>query len=403
MHEDDTPSAPAAPTAVHLKPGKDRAVRLGHPWIFSGALADLDPGLPPGTVVDVLGSSGEFLARGYATPKCSIAVRVLTHRQEAIDTAFIRRRLERALDWRRRCIEADTDAYRLINGEGDGLPGFVVDVYGEFAVLQALTAGAERLKTTLVEALAATLPLRGVYERSRGNVRREEGLAQIDAVVWGEAPPDVVEVREHGHRLLVDVRGGQKTGAYLDQRPNRALVQRLARDARVLNAFAYTGSFAVAAAAGGAATVVSVDGSEPALELADRQWLLNGLPAEKAEFLRGDVFTYLRTCEEVFDLLILDPPALIKRRQDVARGARAYKDLNLHGFRRAAPGALVFTFTCSQHLSAELFRKIVAGAAADAGRRVQALAALGPGLDHPALLAHPEGEYLRGLLLRVED
>jgi 23S rRNA (cytosine1962-C5)-methyltransferase len=390
-------------TPIRLRPEKEYLVRAGHPWIFSGAIAHLDAGLVPGSEVDITSAKGEFLARGYANPRCAIAVRVLTHRDEAIDAAFLRRRLESALHWRRRCVDAGTDAYRLINGEGDGLPGFVVDVYADFAVLQTLTAGAERLKPWLLEALTALLPLRGVFERSTGAVRREEGLAALDAVAWGEAPPERVEIRERGHRLLVDLRAGQKTGFFLDQRPNRALVEELARDCRVLNAFSYTGGFAVAAGAGGAREVVSVETSARALALAQENWNLNGLPAEGGRFVAEDVFTFLRQNEASYDLLVLDPPALVKHRRDVTQGGRAYKDLNLQGFRRAAPGALVFTFSCSQHVDAELFRKIVHGAAIDSGRSLQVVRSLGPGPDHPTRLAHPEGEYLHGLLLRLAD
>lgn len=387
---------------IRVRSGKEWPIRAGHPWVFSGALEDLDPGLAPGAEVDLVSTGGDFLARGYANPRCTIAVRLLTRRDELVDQTFVRRRLERALAWRRRCLDEATDAYRLLNGEGDGLPGLVVDVYGEFAVLQALTAGAERLKPWLLDALVDLLAPRGIFERSTGAVRREEGLAAVDGVARGEAPPERVEIRERGHRFLVDPRAGQKTGFYLDQRPSRALVERLAGGARVLNAFAYSGSFGIAAAAGGAAAVVSVDTSARALALAEESWRLNGLPADKGRFVAADVFDFLRRGDERFDVLVLDPPALVKHRRDVNKGARAYKDLNLQGFRRAAPDALVLTFTCSQHVDAALFRKIVHGAAVDAGRTAQVAGTLAPGPDHPISLAHPEGEYLHGLLLRLD-
>lgn len=388
---------------LHIRAGKEWPIRAGHPWVFSGAILDLDPALEPGAEVDLLTTGDEFLARGYANPGCAIAVRVLTRRDEAVDRGFVRARLERALAWRRRCVEADTDAYRLVNGEGDGLPGVVVDVYQDWAVLQALTAGADRLKEWLLDELTSLLPLRGVYERSTGAVRREEGLGPIDGVARGEAPPERVEIRERGHRFLVDLRAGQKTGFFLDQRPSRALTETLARGARVLNAFAYSGSFGVYAAAGGAAEVVSIDTSARALALAEESWKLNDLPAAGVRFVAEDVFKFLRQGDDTYDLLILDPPALVKHRRDVTKGGRAYKDLNLQGFRRAAPGALVLTFTCSQHVDALLFRKIVHGAAVDAGRGAQIIQTLGPGPDHPTSLAQPEGEYLHGLLLRMDD
>lgn len=387
--------------ALRLRAGKEYLVRAGHPWIFSGALEHLPPALDAGSEVDVLSSQGELLARGYANPRCAIAVRVLTRCDEAIDAAFVRRRLEAALAWRRRCVESDTDAYRLVNAEGDGLPGFVVDVYADFAVVQALTAGADRLKPWLLEALTELLPLRGVFERSSGAVRREEGLASRDDVAWGEAPPERLAVRERGRRFLVDLRSGQKTGFFLDQRSNRALLERFAAGARVLNAFAYSGSFGVCAGVAGAREVVAVETSAKALDLARQNWALNELPEERARFVGEDVFTFLRRGDDGFDVLVLDPPALVKHRRDITKGGRAYKDLNLQGLRRAAPGALVFTFTCSQHVGADLFRKIVHGAAVDAGRDVRIVQALGPGPDHPTSLAHPEGEYLHGLLLRA--
>lgn len=386
---------------VRLRAGKEYLVRDGHPWIFSGALEDLPAQLAAGSEVDIVSAKGELLARGYANPKVAIAVRVLTRRDEAIDAAFVQRRLEAALAWRRRCVESDTDAYRLVNAEGDGLPGFIVDVYADFAVLQALTAGAERLKPWLLEALTRLLPLRGIFERSSGAVRREEGLASRDDVAWGEPPPERLEIRERSRRYLVDLRAGQKTGFFLDQRANRALLERFASGARVLNAFAYSGSFGVCAAAGGAREVVAVETSAKALDLARENWALNGLLEGGARFVGEDVFTFLRQGDDTFDVLVLDPPALVKHRRDITKGGRAYKDLNLQGLRRAAPGALMLTFTCSQHVSAELFRKIVHGAAIDAGRDVRIVQTLGPGPDHPTSLAHPEGEYLHGLLLRV--
>ncbi len=388
---------------LRLKPGKEVAVRAGHPWIFSGAFEALDPRLEPGSLVDVRAASGEFVARGYVNPRCTIAVRVLTWGEEPVDAGFVRRRVAAAVRWRRRWIGNRADAYRVLNGEGDGLPGVVVDVYGRFAVLQCLTAGADRLKGAVLDALRAELPLAGIFERSSGAVRRQEGLPSIDAVAWGEPPPPTVEIREHGHAFAVDVRGGQKTGFFLDQRENRALVERLASGARVLDAFSYSGSFAVHAACGGAARVVAVETSAPALALAERNWAKNGLDPGRCQFVRGDVFEYLRRTEETFDLLVLDPPPLARRRSEVPAALRAYRDLNLWAFRRAAPGALVLTFTCSQHVDSGVLRKVVQSAAARAGWRVQVLAALGAAADHPAGLAHPEGWYLHGFLLRVVE
>ena len=388
-------------TIIRLKARKERPALLGHPWVFSGALADLGPQLEPGTLATVYAADGTFIGRGYVNPRCAIAVRLLTRTDEPVDAAFFRRRVEAALALRRAVVPPDTDAYRLLNGEGDRLPGFVADVYGTLVVLQCLTAGAARLKPLLVEALQAALAPSGIYERSTGGVRREEGIQPEEGVVAGDVPAEPVRVQECGQRFLIDVRSGQKTGFFLDQRDNRVLARALAAGRTVLNAFAYTGAFAVYAGAGRAARVVSVDSSDRALDLARRNWADNGLEESTAEFVAADVFRYLRTAERTFDVLILDPPALVKRRPELARGARAYKDLHLWAFRRAAPGAYVLTFSCSQHVSAELFWKIVHGAAVDARCDAQVLRQLGPGADHPVALAQPEGQYLKGLLLRV--
>lgn len=375
-------------------------MRLGHPWIFSGAIRNLDPGLEPGTIVRVQAADGTVLGVGYVNPRCDIAVRLLSRADEAVDAAFVRRRVGAALALRRRVVGGDTTAYRLLNGEGDGLPGVIVDCYGDVLVLQCLTAGAERLKPWVVAALVAELAPRAVVERSEGSVRRAEGLAPCSATWHGELPDEVM-VRENGLHFAITPGDGQKTGHFCDQRVNRALLRTLAAGRRVLDAFAYRGGFAVHAGAGGAARVVAVDRSARALAAAERHWSLNGLDPGHLALVERDIPRFLRECTDGFDLLVLDPPALAPQRKDVPRGARAYKDLQLWAFRRATPGALVLTFSCSQHVDATLFRKIVCGAAADAGRDVQLLQHLGPGPDHPVALGHPEGEYLNGLLLQV--
>lgn len=389
-----------SPVTLFLRSGKDRPVRMGHPWVFSGALRDLDPELEAGSVVRLCAADGTLLGVGTVNPRCTIAVRLLARRDVPIDAAFVGRRVAAALALRRRVVGADSDAWRLVNGEGDGLPGVLVDRYGAVLVVQLLTAGAERLKPLLLEALRQHLQPRAIVERSEGAVRAAEGLAPSSGVWFGD-PGDGELVQENGLRFLVQPGGGQKTGHFCDQRDNRARLRALAADAHVLDAFAYHGGFAVHAGAGGAARVVAVDSSGAALEAAGHNWQLNQLPADGVRFVAADVGRFLRDTDETFDLLVVDPPALVKQRKDVARGARAYKDVNLWALRRARRGALLCTFTCSQHVDAALFRKIVAGAAADAGRGVSLLAHLGPGPDHPVALGHPEGEYLHGLLLRV--
>lgn len=396
----DAAAAPS-PVTLFLRSGKDRPVRQGHPWVFSGAIRDLDPAIAPGSVVRLCAADGEALGVGYVNPRCTIAVRMLSRRDEAIDAAFVARRVAAAIALRAHVVGADTDAYRLINGEGDGLPGILVDRYGGALVVQILTAGADQLRPLLVAALVEHLRPRVVVERSEGGVRAVEGLAPATGILVGDAA-DEEAVRENGLRFTVVPGGGQKTGHFCDQRDNRARVRALAAGAQVLDAFAYHGGFAVHAGAGGAARVVAVDSSGAAIAAAERHWTLNQLPPDRAAFVAADVGRFLRESDETFDLLVVDPPALVKQRRDVDRGARAYKDFNLWAMRRARPGARLLTFTCSQHVDAELFRKIVAGAAADARRDVAILAHLGPGPDHPVALGHPEGEYLHGLLLRVE-
>ncbi len=386
---------------LHLRSGKDRPVRLGHPWIFAGAVHDLPAALEPGTVVRIAAADGASLGVGYANPHCTIAVRMLSRRDEVIDAAFVAAGVAAAAAVRARFVPPDTTAYRLVNGEGDGLPGVIVDRYDTALVVQILTAGAERLKPLLLAALAAQCRPRSIVERSEGAVRATEGLAPASGLLAGEALPEVL-VRENGLQFAVAPGGGQKTGHFCDQRPNRARVRSLAEGRRVLDAFTYTGGFAVHAGAGGAARVVAVDSSAGALAAAERHWSLNQLAPERAQFVARDVARFLRETDETFDLLIIDPPALVKQRKDAVRGARAYKDLNMWALRRAAPGALLCTFTCSQHVDGLLFRKIVAGAAADAGRSVALIEHLGPGPDHPVALAHLEGGYLHGLLLRLD-
>lgn len=390
-------------TTITLKPGREGPVRAGHPWIFSGAIRAIDDQNSAGGLTRVFTANGELLGIGYHNSRCSIAVRMLSRVETPIDAAFFRRRLQTALTLRRTLLPTETTGYRLVNGEGDFLPGFIVDVYDQFVVCQCLTAGAEALKPLLLDALVTVLAPRGIYEKSEGQVRQEEGLANVSGVLWGEEPPAVVEIQENGCWFLVDPRGGQKTGFFFDQRENRALARAVARGQQVLNGFAYTGGFGIASAKGEAAHVISVDSSEAALGLARQNWQRNGFSLSQGDFLRTDMFAYLRQAPRQFGLIILDPPPFVRRRQDLSAGLKGYKEINLQAFRKLTPGGQLLTFSCSQHVTTPDFVQTVLFAATDARREVQLLRQLGPAVDHPINLAHGEGAYLKGVWLWVGD
>jgi 23S rRNA (cytosine1962-C5)-methyltransferase len=390
---------------IKLKPGREGPVRAGHPWIFSGAINTVEGASSPGELARVVAADGNLIGIGYhnPNPRCSIAVRMLTRTETAIDADFIRRRLEAALTLRQTLIPSDTTAFRLVNGEGDFLPGVVVDVYRHFVVCQCLTAGAERLKPQIVEGLVSLLSPQGIYEKSEGNVRQDEGLMNAAGVLWGAEPPPLLEIQENGCRFLVDPRGGQKTGFFLDQRDNRALVSQVVRGKQVLNGFAYTGGFGIFAAKGEAKHVISVDSSDKALRLAQRNWNANLLPAEQGAFIPADMFAYLREAETHFDMIVLDPPPFARRRQDSSAALKGYKEINLQALKHLQTGGDLFTFSCSQHVTTSDFLQAVLFAAADSGREVQILKHLGAAIDHPTNIAHNEGSYLKGLWLRVGD
>ena len=386
---------------VTLKRGRENPVRAGHPWIFSGAIAAGLDGAEPGETVRVVAADGRFVAAGYANPRTTIAVRVLTTDDEPLDAAFVHRRLDEALAVRTELLGAHLDAYRLVNGEGDRLPGVVVDRYADYVVCQFLTAGAARLASTVAAAIEDRLRPTGIFERSEGAVRTEEGLSGARGVLAGEAPPLRLTIEEYGARFVVDVLHGQKTGFYLDQRETRRCLGALAPGRRVLNGFAYTGAFAVVAARAGAREVVSVDTSRLSLGLAETAWAENGLDAAVGRFVVADVFDFLRAGDDRYDVIVLDPPPFVRRRRDLDPGLRGYKDVNLQAFRRLAPGGWLLTSSCSQHLPRAAFREVVAAAAADARRIAQVVGEWGHPADHPVLLAHPEGEYLKVLLVRA--
>jgi len=383
---------------ILLKKGRDAALRRGHPWLFSRALASVEGGPEPGDIVLAADAAGRNLGLGFFNTG-DIAFRLLTDNPAArIDAGFWRRRIERALALRRQVVPPETDAFRLVNAEGDGMPGLVVDLYGGYLVFSIGTAGMEKWRETLVGLMVEAVGPVGIYERSEGRSRQLEGLAERVCPVVGEIP-ETAEITENGLRFVVDLITGQKTGFFLDQRLNREIVGALSREAAVLNCFSYTGAFSVYAVRGGAKRVVSVEASAATNEIACRNLVRNGLSPENHPVLTANVFDYIRETKEVFDLIILDPPAFAKSRKDVARSARGYKEINLQAARRLREGGLLATFSCSNPIDPELFEKIVLGAVRDAGKTAQVLRLLGAGPDHPVNLAHPEGRYLKGLLL----
>jgi 23S rRNA (cytosine1962-C5)-methyltransferase len=395
-------------------------VRQKHPWIFSGAIQQVEGSPSPGDQVDVEDARGDWLARGYYNSQSQISVRILSwDREEVVDATFWRRRLATAANVRAALAAgAGTTAYRLVYAESDGLPGLVVDCYaqssdvgggapgaGGWLAVQFLTAGVEASRTEILDALEGLFAPRGVVDRSDVAVRRQEGLPLRRELCRGVAPPPDLEILENGLRFHVDLLSGQKTGFYLDQRENRRIVGASAKGRRALNAFSYTGAFGVYALAGGALHITNVDSSYEALEGAEAALRLNGFdPDRQSEGIAGDVFQVLRSFRDEgrqFDLVILDPPKFAKRKSDLPGATRGYKDINLLGFKLLAPGGLLATFSCSGSVTPDLFQKVVFGASLDAGRDAQILAKFGQGLDHPILLSFPEGEYLKGLLCRV--
>lgn len=378
-----------------------KPIQRRHPWVFSKAVKSFSGSPGAGDIVTLVSENGDFLARGLWSPQSTIRLRVLTWEDEPIDAAFWEKRLKQAIEWRG--VIPPGEARRLVHAESDYLPGLVVDQYGDWLVLQALTAGMERYKHEIAEILNGLLHPHGIYERSDVDVRKREGLKEITGLLRGEAPPEQVEITEYGLRFLVDIQRGHKTGFYLDQRENRRICADSVRPgSRVLNLFAYTGGFAVHAYAAGADTVISVDASQSALELADKNLNLNGFA--DTPLLAGDVFEILRDYRnngETFDMIILDPPKFAKSARNVEAALRGYKDINFLAWQLLNSGGILMTFSCSGLVETDLFRKVVFGALEDSGRDAQVLKQLEAPPDHPVALTFPEGAYLKGLLCRV--
>ncbi|AYH42255.1 class I SAM-dependent methyltransferase [Azoarcus sp. DN11] len=390
-----------------LHPGKERSLLRRHPWVFAGSVARLEGRARPGDTVEVVADDGRPLGRAAWSPESQIRARMWTFApDESIDHAFFKRRVAESVARRAtHPLLAHESGVRLIHGESDGLPGVIADRFGDVVVVQLTSAGADKWRDAIVAGLVQATGCKVVYERSDSDVRKLEGLAPTTGCVHGELPQDILTIVENDVRMEVDVVAGHKTGFYLDQRDNRKLTGLLANGRSVLNCFCYTGGFSLQALAGGAASVLSIDSSGPALDVARRNVVLNPqLDAGRAEWLEADVFAALRALKAEgrrFDLIVLDPPKFAPSAAHVDRAARAYKDINLFGFRLLNPGGILMTYSCSGGIGLELFQKIVAGAASDAGVDARILHRLSAAADHPVGLAVPEGEYLKGLAVQI--
>lgn len=384
-----------------LRKGKEKPFQKGHPWIFSGAVAEVQGNPLPGDVGEVYSSGGEFIGVGHLNLRSQIVCRLLSNKRVETDLTFFRERFSKARLLRSETFNALPDAFRLVNGEGDFLPGLIVDRYGEVWVVQCLTAGMDRSKELIVQLLVEDYQAQWVYERSDSALRHEEGLAERTGLLYGDGFPQSVVILEEGARFRVDVGRGQKTGFYLDQRANRLHLRTFSRGKRVLDCFSYSGAFSIHAALGGAKELTLVDSSQEALAAAEGHFLMNRLQDVKRHLIRGDAFEVMRELRGPYDIVILDPPPFARKRGHLPGASRGYKDLNLQALRLLEEGGLLFTFSCSHHMDWDLFQKVVFSAAVDAGRKVQLLERRGHPMDHPVNLCHPEGEYLRGFVYRV--
>ena len=394
---------------VALRRGKEESLERRHPWVFSGAIEKITEGSKPlaeGDVVDVVTKQGDFIARGHYQIG-SIAVRVLTFEKEAIDQQWWNNRVAKAKELRETIGmvgNSSTTCYRLIHGEGDLLPGLVVDIYGTTAVVQCHSVGMYLSRHAIVEAIREAYGelIEAIYDKSSQTLPYKAELGAIDGYLWGRNPEKENVVLENGLKFKVNWEEGQKTGFFIDQRENRDLVRQYSRGRRVLNTFCYTGGFSVAALAGGATEVVSIDLSERAVKLADENMKLNFGENAPHQAIACNAMEYLKDIDEDFDLIILDPPAFAKHHKVLGNALQGYKKINVRALQKIRPGGILFTFSCSQAVSRDLFRTTIFTAAAIAGRRVRIIGQLTQPADHPINIYHPEGEYLKGLVVYVE-
>lgn len=392
--------------SVILKKSADSFIKRKHPWIFSGAIDKVDGNPSNGETVKIFTSEKKLIGFGSYSPASQIRVRIWSFdKEEKIDSEFLRKIILSASELRNQLFNKSiTNAYRIINAESDGLPGLIVDKYSNFLVCQFLSAGAEYYKKLLVEILEDVFKPAGILERSDVEVRLKEELEPTKGILMGKEPDGLIEIKENGLKFLVDIKNGHKTGFYLDQRDNRKLISEFSKGKNVLNCFSYTGGFSVYALASGAKKVTQIESSESALDLSIKNIRLNNLESSRVENINGDVFEVLRKFRDerrTFDVVILDPPKFVESASQIQKASRGYKDINLLAVKLSNPGGILFTFSCSGHISTELFQKIIAGAALDSGREVKIIKQLSQASDHPVSLNFPEGLYLKGLVCSV--
>ncbi|MBP7166089.1 MAG: class I SAM-dependent rRNA methyltransferase [Bacteroidia bacterium] len=389
---------------VQLKKGKEKSLLQRHPWVFSGAIAHEPSNLAEGAIVQVISADKQYLATGHFH-KGTITVRCFDFTGEPANTELFRKKIRQAVALRQSIAlpSVNTNCYRLLHGEGDGMPGLIIDIYFNTAVIQTYTIGMHQLKEQLVSALRAEIPqLEAIYDKSMDTMQKHGTHISGDEYLYkseGYTPPEAVI--ENGIRYSIDFINGQKTGFFLDQRDNRYLLRQYSNEKKVLNTFCYTGGFSLAALLGGASLVHSVDSSKKAIEGVEENIKINAFPGNHQSYAM-DVMTFLKQSEEQYDVIILDPPAYAKHLSQTGNAMIGYRNLNTEGIKRIKPGGILFTFSCSQAIDKELFRKLIFQSALQAKREVKILHQLSQPADHPVSIYHPEAEYLKGLVLFVE-
>lgn len=386
---------------VFLKQGRDKSLRNRHPWVFSGAVDKIQDEALSGDIIRVFDSRGKFLVKGFINLESQIRVRILTFEDEPVNRQFLFNRIQSAISYRKSIISKNTNACRLVNSEGDFVPGLIVDKYDIALVMQFNSVGINRLKSQVLEILIEIVKPELVVERTEGQFLKSEGLKESTQILLGEEQ-DKIQILENGVRFWVDILAGQKTGFFLDQRDNRRLVAQLCSGKKLLNCFSYTGGFSVSAAPQGAETT-SVEVSESAQKMAQENFELNKIDPTHHHFITADVFKFLRTIDTKYDIVVLDPPAFVKKKQHLGKGTRGYKDINRLAMAHVKSGGYILTCSCSNYVNWDLFQKIVFAAATEAKRNVQIIGRFGAPPDHPFSVFHPEGEYLKSFLLRVFD